>query len=286
MRLANFTMCSHCGEELSPSGDQPCPYCGKMGRTICASLRDGISVRDDQAVGLTDGKTGRSAIHSDTRNPTETILIQSHIQTFVAGEPAEMGTSIDNLVAAFSSVLSGDYGTFYRGLDAASRYKIKGGRIGPALKPSDGRYNTRSEKYIYLIDDPAFLSFEIGASKVLVQEYKIPLSKTRIADLSVNNTEVENSLSLILQMTERGKTSSGFEFENHLQQKGLSRYLLSQSVARVFKQRGWQGMYVPGVHGKPGNTYRNLALFGTCVNDWKKWAIGNYYEYSGRAESR
>ncbi len=280
--MSHNTKCSHCGAELSPSSDQPCPFCGKTGRTIGVSLRDDISPRDDLAVNLTDGKTGRSAVHSDTRNPTDTILIQSNIKAFVAGEHFEMERYVDNLVAAFSSVLSGDYGTFYRGLDAACRDEIEGSRIGPAEKPSDGRYNTHSEECIYLIDDPLFLSLEIGASEMLVQEYKIPLSKIRIADLSENNTEVENSLSLILQMTERGKTNSGFEFENYLQQKGMSRYLLSQSVARAFKQRGWQGMYVPGVHGGPGNTYRNLALFGKCVNDWKKWTIGDYYEYSGQ----
>ncbi len=279
--MAHDVTCSHCGAQLLSNDDQPCPFCGKKGCHIKVSLSDAVSLRDDLAIGLTDGKTGRSARHSDTRNPTDNKLIQGHIATLVKGNSAEAEAYFQSLVDPISSSLSAHKGTFFRGVPASKRDKIDGLRIGPRRKPKDGRYNSPGEKCIYLIDNPRFLSAELeGVLEMLVQRYNIPISELRIADLSVGNANLSNSLSLLLQMTERGTTSSGFDFESQLENKGRSRYALSQYVADSFKRRDWQGMYIPGVHGSPGDTYNNLVIFGACVDAWMTWTVNDYYEFN------
>lgn len=40
------TKCSHCGKSLPASHTDPCPNCGKKGKTINASITDGIVVSD------------------------------------------------------------------------------------------------------------------------------------------------------------------------------------------------------------------------------------------------
>jgi hypothetical protein len=78
-------------------------------------------------------------------------------------------------------------------------------------------------------------------------------------------------------MAERGVTSSGYPFENELQSQGQSRYLVSQLLSNCFKKHAWDGLYIPGVHGKPGHHYHNLVIFGPAVDEWKKWAHGSYF---------
>jgi|GEM_PF-2053738 len=280
--MSHDVTCTHCGSPLSPDGDQPCPVCGKTGRHICASISDGVSMRDDLAIRSTDGRTGRSALHSDTANPTDTVQIQASIDSFVNGDPRALEKCVSALVQGFGFRLDLDNRRFFRGVSTAARCRVVGRHLGPSPQPRDGRYNERGEQCIYLIDDWRFLPVELGTNELLVQEYLIPVDRLRIADLSAANTELSNGLALVFQMTERGRTSSGFEFERELVVKGKSRYAVSQTVARAFKQRRWQGMYIPGVHGTPGDTYRNLALFADCVKDWEEWTVGDYREFGGQ----
>jgi hypothetical protein len=271
--------CVHCGKELSPNGEQPCPYCGKTGRKFEVGLRNGVGFRDDLAVGLTQGETGRFALHSDSRNPTDVVLIEKHIRSFLNGEFAAFEEYVASLVDKFDNSITGTQ-VFYRGIDSIYRNNISGNRIGPSPSPKDGRYNTKEEKALYLIDNVHFLAGELGSSKLLVQEFEINLAELRVADLSSENKLIDNSLALLFQMTERGKLASGLDFEAVLQNKGKSRYLLSQRIAASFRAHGWQALYIPGVHGKPGMHYRNLVIFGPCVDRWREWAKGNYRSYS------
>lgn len=272
--MADGVVCSHCGYDLSPDGTQPCPSCGKTGRTIEVSVYERVVARDDHIMGIEQGETGRYAIHSDSKNPTDSLTIESLVQEFLSGRLAAFEAYLDRFVARFKAAAAFK-GTFYRGVDSSIKGLLLENVIGPSPTPGQGRYNLAGERCIYLIDNAQFLPTELGTESILVQKYVISLSTLKIADLSPGN-EIENSLSLVFQMTERGKTGSGYDFELELQKQGKSKYLLSQSTAQCFKDYGWQGLYVPGVHGKPGQLYRNLVLFGSCVDSWRDWTIGEY----------
>jgi RES domain-containing protein len=152
--------------------------------------------------------------------------------------------------------------------------------MGSITLPREGRYNKKEAKALYLIDHIEFLSREIGEKEMLVQEYRINLSSIHVADLSPKNASISNSLSLLFQAAERGKTGSGFDFETELVRLGRSKYLISQLISAMFMNQDWQGLYVPGVHGKQENYYMNLAILGDCVDRWKDWTIGEYRIYS------
>ena len=209
--------------------------------------------------------------------PIDTSLIESHIKEFVVGHSAPFEGYLDDLVAHFGSqaTFTGD---FFRGVPSTTDLKGKK-TIGPSPYREENRYNVSTEKYIYLIDDLSFLPVEIRSNYCLAQDYRIVLTTMKIANLSADNKDLVNSISLIFQMTELGWTTRGYDFEDDLKKNGKSRYLLSQSAANSFKKQGWDGLYVPGVHGSSGKTYRNLVLFGDCVDSYSDWLVGEYYSY-------
>jgi len=243
-----------------------------------ASVVDDCIIGEDQSVGSTQGETGRSAVYWNSRTPTDASLIESHIKEFVAGRPNPFEGYLDDLVEHFGSqaTFTGD---FFRGVPFTTDLKGKK-TIGPSPYREENRYNVSTEKYIYLIDDLSYLPVEIRSNDCLVQDYRIVLATMKIANLSADNKDLDNSISLIFQMTELGRTTRGYDFEDDLKKTGKSRYLLSQSVANSFKKFGWEGLYVPGVHGTCGKTYRNLVLFGDCVDSYCDWLVGEYYKYS------
>jgi len=63
-----------------------------------------------------------------------------------------------------------------------------------------------------------------------------------------------------------------------LQNFKKSKYLVSQLLASVFKEFGWDGLYVPGVHGRQGDHYHNLTLIGQVVDKWEDWTVGKYFQ--------
>ena len=99
----------------------------------------------------------------------------------------------------------------------------------------------------------------------------------RIADLSSENSSMDNSLSLAFQRAESGRTASGYEFKDALKKKGKLKYLMSQLLAACFKKQGWDGIYVPGVHGERGKCYHNLSIFEAKVSNWRDWTTHPYY---------
>jgi hypothetical protein len=81
-------------------------------------------------------------------------------------------------------------------------------------------------------------------------------------------------------MTERGKTSSGYNILENLEKFGKDKYLVSQLLAFHFKKYNWDGMYIPGVHGAAKAHYHNLALFNSITNQWEQWIEGEYFKKS------
>ena len=268
----------HCGRELPVNLQGLCPFCGKTGKKIKVTVQDSIKLSDDLAIGITHGSTGRYALHSDSRFPTDAVRIEELIGDFLSGATAPLESFIEDLVIQFNSPATFE-GTFYRGVNSTTRAQIAGKKIGPSPTPRDGRYNAKNEKALYLIDNPAFLKAEVCSAEVLVQEYRIDLSRFRVADLSPANRHVANSLSLLFQAAERGKTGAGREFEAELVFQRKSRYLISQSLASSFTKLGWEGLYVPGVHGEGESHYSNLAILGSRVGYWESWTIGTFRLY-------
>lgn len=246
-------------------------------RVIESSASSTIKPESGFSCELQAAATGRGACVSDSENPPNIQKIEKLIKEFVAGNAESIVNYINPLVAEFSkldsSKLSNTEDMFYRGV--GRKTVIKGSRIGPSPNSGEGRYNESGEKCIYLIDNEKYLPSEImnESGRMYVQKYKIPITKLRIADLSNKNPKIENDLQLIFQNIELGRTHSGWTFETELK----SKYKLSQCVAKAFKNHNWEGLRVPGVHGKPNGHYTNLVLFGCCVAEWKTWTIDDYY---------
>jgi len=98
MNHINQTKCIHCGVLLNHTDDQPCHKCGRTGRELYATVQETIGVRDDFVIGSTSGKTNRTTIHADSRNPTDTVKIQKLIISFVENEVDDLTSYIDALV--------------------------------------------------------------------------------------------------------------------------------------------------------------------------------------------
>lgn len=235
-------------------------------------------MRDDLVLEVKSAKTNRSIKHSDSRNETDTVLIEALIVSYVEHGLSDFPLYIEGLVKNFHNRLFLPKPVFFRGVDDSVKNKLPSSQIGPSPCPRDGRYNKPGEKCIYLIDTIDSLYAELNSSKtILVQRYNVPLDTLKIANLSSNNEDIDNSLALAFDMAERGMTSSGYEFERELEKRGKSKYLVSQLLSFLFKQFGWDGIYIPGVHGDQGHHYHNLAIFGTIVDEWEAWANGTYF---------
>ena len=277
MNHSNHTKCSHCGVSLNHIDDQPCHNCGKTGTEIYAIVSETATGRDDFITRPTSGKTNRSTIHSNSRNPTDTVKIQQLIISFVEDGADDLTPYIDTLVKKFNTALQGKNRKFYRGVDISVKKHLSSNKIGPAPAPKDGRYNAYGEKCIYLIDNIDFLYSELKSTSVLVQKFEVPVNTFKIADISPSNNNLHNSLGLAFNMAENGKTSSGYNFAEEIEKRGKSKYLVSQLLSSSFKRNGWDGIYIPGVHGSPGRHYHNCTIFSTVVDQWEDWAIGSYF---------
>lgn len=234
-------------------------------------------MRDDVVLEVKSAKTNRLIKHSDSMEETDAGLIEELIVSYVEHESSDLGSYIEVLVKSVSNRLILPNPVFFRGIDISVKVKLTSDQIGPSPCPTDGRYNKPGEKCIYLIDIIDFLYPELNSLRILVQRYNIPLDTLKIANLSSNNKNLCNSLALAFDMAERGMTSSGYVFERELENRGKSRYLVSQLLSSLFKKYGWDGIYIPGVHGEQGRHYHNLAIYGTIVNEWEAWANGPYF---------
>ena len=234
-------------------------------------------MRDDLVLEVKSAKTNRLIKHSDSMEETDAGLIEELIVNYVEHESYHLGSYIELLVKSFSNRLILPSPIFFRGIDISVKVKLTSDQIGPSPCPTDGRYNKSGEKSIYLIDTIDFLYPELNSSIILVQRYNTPLDAMQIADLSPSNKSLCNSLALAFDMAESGRTSSGYFFEKQLQSRGKSKYLVSQLLSSFFKKDAWDGLYIPGVHGKDGHHYHNFVIFGAVVDKWENWADGSYF---------
>ncbi len=238
----------------------------------------GLKISDSLIATVVRGKTNRSHIHTDTNNPTDVEIINKLIEQYLNNSDEELLGYIDRKVEKFNNRLQNNSGIFYRGLDEKLKLKIIGCKIGPPKKPVTNRYNDENERALYLIDNIDFLPREINSNKILLQNYKIPIDELNIADISSENKNIDNSLSIIFDICETGRISDQINIEESLENNGKSKYLISQKIAGIFKKFGWEGLFIPGVHGDKNQHYNNLCIFYPALKKWKKWTIGNYKE--------
>lgn len=238
-----------------------------------------IGVSDRNIIGFTKHQTGRSTVNHDSLYHTKAIEINALIRKFVEIPNDELRQFILPLVQNFSAKFHSTRNTYYRGLPDSMEEKLKCDRISPSPDPDDNRYSVKKEPCLYLIDDIQFLGKELKTSSpLLIQEYdNIRFNSLNIADLSSENVSLDNSLALAFQWAESGRTDSGYKFEEILRKKGKSKYLVSQLLAKCFKIHGWDGIYVPGVHGESGKHYHNLSIFEAKISNWYNWTTRPYY---------
>ncbi|MCP4986214.1 MAG: hypothetical protein GY928_09155 [Colwellia sp.] len=244
------------------------------------SVTDGLGVSESLKIGSTEDNTNRTVHHHDSENPTDSGKIDGLIKYFAEDRILDLEKFLSVLVGKFSMRFQKLTKCFFRGFPISERDNLESNKIGPSPKPKDNRYSIEGEQCLYLIDDKRFLSKELNASSLLIQDYdKIPLCSMRIADLSPENNALDNSLALAFQRTESGRTASGYEFEKALMDKGESRYSVSQLLKMCFKKNGWDGFFIPGVHGGSGEHYHNLTIWGDNLASWPKWCHNPYYNY-------
>lgn len=277
MKSTDHAKCIHCDTPLIPPEKQPCPNCGKTGKKIYMEIEETMGVTDDIVIQNTSGKTNRTTTHADSRNETDTVKIQKLIIDFVQNDASDLGAYLDALVKSFDAELRLTNKVFYRGVDISVKKDLQSNQIGPSPSPCDGRYNQEGENCLYLIDTIDFLYQELNSTSILVQKFNIPIRSLKIADLSPDNTSLDNSLALAFDMAESGRTSSGYCFEKELQNRGKSKNLVSQLLSSYFKKSSWDGLYIPGVHGGLGQHYHNLVILGPAVDKWQTWADGQYF---------
>lgn len=239
-------------------------------------------IEDSIEVETGDTRTGRTAVHYDSKNPDISEAkskLENLIIKFVEEETVALKNYLAQIISKFKYQPDLDKIICYRGLSIESESNLDNEYIGPAPKKyiTDNRYNSKKESCLYLIDNNKFIKEEICEENWLEQKYEIPVADYKIADLSVNNGEINNILELAISMSERGRTNSGYNIESELQKRGKSKYLYSQLLAKLFKEYGWEGFYIAGVHGNKEEHYNNLVIFTSIIGNWQNWVSGKYY---------
>lgn len=242
-------------------------------------ISNGIKLSDSLIATVTRGSTNRRYIHVNTDNPTDVEKIDRLFEQYLNNSNDELINYITNEVKGSSNRLNTHSGIFYRGIDIANKSKIIGSKVGPPNEPKANRYNNENELALYLIDNIEFLYSEIKSNEILLQKYKIPIDEINIADISPENESIDNNLAIIFDICETGQTSKGINIENSLKNSGKSKYFISQKIAKIFKELGWDGLYIPGIHGIKNQHYHNLCIFFQALKDWEKWTIGNFEDY-------
>ena len=248
-----------------------------MSISILKVVNETATITDDNVIQSRSDKTNRSVIIADSKKPTDSQKLHDLIVSYIEKSQNDLELYLEDLVKEFNANFNLKCNTFYRAVDITAKIKLESSQIGPPPKPKDGRYNYEGESCLYLTDNINSLPLELNSKKILIQNYEIPINRHKIADLSPNNTNLNNNLAMAFGMTESGKTFVGYNFEEQLKNEGKSRYAISQLLSSYFKQYGWEGLLMPGVHGGNGYHYNNLVIFSSIIKHWEKWAVGNCF---------
>ena len=238
---------------------------------------DTVNIGEGFTISSRSLRTNRTVTLADSQNETDSAKLQKMIVNFVENNSNDLFSYVEKLVIVFNQRLEMKETTFYRAIEKSKETSLSSKQIGPSPNSSAGRYNNQGQKCIYLSDSYESLRNELKTNSILIQKYLIPIDKLKIADLSSSNKSLNNSLGLVFDMTENGKTSSGYNFEEILGKKGKCQYCISQEISNIFLKNGWEGLYIPGVHGTKEKYYNNLVIFNEAVKQWHNWAIGEYF---------
>ncbi len=263
------------------------------GSNIKLTFEDHITMKDTFQAKVEEVKTGRSVIHHDSEEPTATTPMRKLVTGLTEGLINNNASQIGDYTEKLKSFLAPNIDNFnhvkngaivcYRGVWKG--VPIKSATIGPAPSPSENRYNKTGEKCLYLIDKRIFIPDELELNPTdpywQEQKYEFPAFKFNIADISSENQDLDNTLGIAFQISESGQVFIGGDFSQTHQifkTDKNKRYRFSQILSELFKDRGWDGIFVPGVLGHSGMTYHNVVVFESIVDQWKDWTVGNYYK--------
>jgi hypothetical protein len=239
-------------------------------------------MRDEQKINIRYVNTGRNHIHVDSQRPeigAENKELNEAIQCLKKSGSAE---KLRNL---FSSLFGNlvkytnlrDRLVCYRGLD--KNHAVNGKKIGPNPRcDSEGRYHQKGQKALYMIESPNFLSDELGTDEYVIQEYLLVPSQLNLADLRSENRVTPNLVSYAFSIAESGIDAEGLNIESVFENSNRSRYSYSQLLSNLLMEAGWNGLYVPGVHGNKKEKYNNIVVLGESVDMWEQWAQGDWRE--------
>ena len=158
-------------------------------------------------------------------------------------------------------LLKGSSICLYRGRPKCQVFCPSALKMGPPpSKPTipGGRYNTPGESVLYLADSEYGVKRELAgrASKILVQEFTIPISTLSIADLTVYDTR--SIINAVMWHCELANS------------EGYPSFVFSQTIAMILKEKGFDGAMAFGVRGDSQETYNNIFIFNP-VPRWKNW---------------
>ena len=119
----------------------------------------------------------------------------------------------------------------------------------------NGRYNRIGHPALYLSDSNYGVGREMPDDLIYIQEFEIPTTALRIADLRY--LESESFISGVFwhaEMAGRG---------------GYPTKIFSQTVGELVGRR-FDGIVLPGVHGEIGGNYANIVIL-RHVEQWTEW---------------
>jgi len=241
-------------------------------------------MHDEVRIKVHELRTNRTFIHHDSQRPdidAENRDLHEAITAFVQrADDSLLRTMLFDLIPNLDAIAGASGLRCFRGLEYGRA--IKSIPIGPNPNlDSEGRYHIRGGKALYVTDDVRSIPLEIGTSHYALQEYLLPLDQVRSADLSSENQHVPNVLARAFSVAESGLALfSGDSIEETLEQQGRSRRAYSQLLASFMSEAGWQGFRVPGVHGDSTLHYSNIVVLGDSVDQWERWAVGEWQECS------
>lgn len=138
----------------------------------------------------------------------------------------------------------------------------------PKEKACSDRYNRAGVPVLYLCDSPEAVELEIERrfkeddECFALQEYTLPTSKLRIADLSVRNAN--EFIICVMDIAESIRVGG---------RGGPPDFEFSQFVAELVASAGFDGMICPGVRGDRGTPYHNIVIFKP-EERWREWFRG------------